>query len=284
MYPAGTPGITVRDVSVSSDVTLRVLESGPARDDVVLLVHGWGGSVYTFAEMIPALAGAGYRVLAFDLPGHGLSDKPVDETRYNTRSFTEAVLAVANAMGVGRFAFVGHSMGGALGLDLATRRESRLTSLVLINAVGIARIPMLWPVRLLSPRLANRWVPAALTRGVVSAIVHAAFGTKGRPTERDIDEYWAPTQFDEFAWACRAAIHHMDWRPVAATRLRSLRIPVLVISGGRDRVVVNTAKRAGLIPTARIVKIKEGGHLVLQECAPKTNDEILRFLRGVRTS
>jgi pimeloyl-ACP methyl ester carboxylesterase len=173
-------------------------------------------------------------------------------------------------------------MGGALGLDLATRGERRLTSLVLINSVGIARVPLIGVTRLLSPRLIDRWTPGMLVRGTISAILRMAFGTKARPTQRDIDEYWAPTQFDEFAWACRACIHHVNWRPVAATKLRSLRLPVLVISGGRDRVVVNTAKRAGLIPTARIVKVREGGHLVLQESAARTNDEILRFLRGVR--
>jgi pimeloyl-ACP methyl ester carboxylesterase len=283
MYPAGIPGIAVRYVPVGNELTLRVIESGPARDDVVLLAHGWGGCVYTFAELIPALAAAGYRTIAFDLPGHGLSDKPVEETKYNTRVFSDAVLAVADAMGARRFAFVGHSMGGALGLDLATRGERRVTSLVLINSVGIARVPIIVPLRLASPKVVNRWLPSLLARRTVSAILHAAYGTKARPTERDIDEYWAPTQFDEYAWACRACLHHMNWRPTAATKLRSLRIPVLVISGGRDRVVVNTAKRAGLIPTARIVKIREGGHLVLQECAPRTNDEILRFLRGVRS-
>jgi pimeloyl-ACP methyl ester carboxylesterase len=282
MYPAGLPGISVRFVPVGSDLTLRVIESGPPREDVILLAHGWGGSVYTFAEMIPALAAAGYRAIAFDLPGHGLSDKPVDEARYTTRVFSDAIVAIADAVGARRFSLVGHSMGGALGLDLATRGERRLTSLVLINSVGIARVPLIGVTRLLSPRLIDRWTPGLLVRGTISAILRMAFGTKARPTPRDIDEYWAPTQFDEFAWACRACIHHVNWRPVAATKLRSLRLPVLVISGGRDRVVVNTAKRAGLIPTARIVKVREGGHLVLQESAARTNDEILRFLRGVR--
>jgi pimeloyl-ACP methyl ester carboxylesterase len=283
MYPAGIPGIRVRYVPVGNEMTLRVIESGPAREDAVLLAHGWGGCVYTFSELIPALAGAGYRAISFDLPGHGLSDKPLEELKYNTRIFSDAVLAVADAMGARRFAFIGHSMGGALGLDLATRGERRLTSLVLVNAVGIARVPAIAISRLLSPRLVDRWMPSLLVRGTISAILHAAYGTRARPTERDIDEYWAPTQFDEFAWACRACLHHMNWRPTAATKLRSLRLPVLVIRGGRDHVVVNTAKRAGLIPTARIVKIREGGHLVLQECSAKTNDEILRFLRGVRS-
>jgi pimeloyl-ACP methyl ester carboxylesterase len=268
MYPAGVPGITVRYVAIANDVSIRVIEAGPARDDAVLLVHGWAGCVYTFSEMIPALAAAGHRIVAFDLTGHGLSDKPTDDSRYTTRALSESVLAVADALGIRRFTFVGHSMGGSLGLDLATRGERRINALVLINSVGLGRIPMLTPVRL-------------LTRPVATGILHLAYGTPSRPTSRDIDEYWAPTQFDEFLWACRACLHKVNWNRTPATKLRSLRIPVLVIIGGRDHLVRATTSRAGLIPTARVVKVREGGHLVLQECSPKTNAEILLFLKGV---
>jgi pimeloyl-ACP methyl ester carboxylesterase len=281
MYPAGVPGITVRYVAIANDVSIRVIEAGPARDDAVLLVHGWAGCVYTFSEMIPALAAAGHRIVAFDLTGHGLSDKPTDDSRYTTRALSESVLAVADALGIRRFTFVGHSMGGSLGLDLATRGERRINALVLINSVGLGRIPMLTPVRLVSPPIINRWMPTLLTRPVATGILHLAYGTPSRPTSRDIDEYWAPTQFDEFLWACRACLHKVNWNRTPATKLRSLRIPVLVIIGGRDHLVRATTSRAGLIPTARVVKVREGGHLVLQECSPKTNAEILLFLKGV---
>lgn len=281
MYPAGEAGISVRYVAIAKGISLRVIESGPARDEAVLLVHGWGACVYTFAELIPALAANGHRVVAFDLTGHGLSDKPTDESRYTTRALSDAVLAVADATGVRRFTFIGHSMGGALGLDLATRGERRLGALVLINSVGLGRIPILGPVRLLSPPAINRWTPALLTRTAVAGILRLAFGTSERPTERDIDEYWAPTQFDELAWACRACLHQGTWDRVAATKLRSLAMPVLVITGVKDYLVRASTSQAGLIPTARMVKVREGGHLVLQECAQKTNAEILLFLRGV---
>lgn len=282
MYPAGVRDMTVRYVEVEKDLSIRVIESGPASGSPVLLVHGWGGSVYTFAEMIPALAAADYRVIAFDLPGHGLSDKPLDESKYTTRALSDVVMAIADATDARRFSVVGHSMGGSLGLDLAIRSEPRLTKLVLINAVGLARVPILGPVRLVSPPLVNRLTPALLTRRTVSAILQAAFGTPDRPTDTDIDEYWAPTQFDEFAFACRACIHQVNWRPLDAEELRSLRLPVLVISGGRDRVVSGSAERAGFIPTARVVEMKEGGHLVLQECAPRANAEILLFLHDAK--
>lgn len=278
MYPAGVPGINVRYVTLDHGVSVRVIESGPASGAVVLLVHGWGSSVYSFSENIPALASAGYRAIAFDLPGHGLSDKPTDESCYGTRPMSDAVLAVANALDVRRFALVGHSMGGALGLDLATRGEPRLERLVLINAAGLAMAPVIAPVKLLSPSLIDRMLPRLLTRQVITLVLRLAYGTKERPTERDIDEYWAPTQFPEYAWACRACIHRVSWRRMPASTLRSLRLPVLVISGGRDYLVQRTAARAKLIPTARVVPIHEAGHIVMQECAPKTNEELLRFL------
>ena len=171
-------------------------------------------------------------------------------------------------------------MGGALGLDLATRGERRLDRLVLINAVGLGSVRLHALVKLSTPRIVNRIVPKLLTRATVTLILRLAFGTRDRPRKRDIDEYWAPTQFDEFAWACRACIHRLTWRPVSATKLRSLRIPVLVISGARDVLVRRTADRAKLIPGARIVSMREGGHIVLQDCAPATNAEILRFLNA----
>ena len=283
MYPAGERGISVRYVALDDGLSVRVLESGPAKGDAVLLVHGWGGCVYSFVETIPALAAAGLRVIAFDLPGHGLSDKPANEAKYTTRALADVILAVATTMGASRFGLVGHSMGGSLGLHLATRGESRLAKLVLINSVGLGSAPILGPMKLLSPPVVNRIVPMLLTRRTVALILRFAFGTRERPTERDIDEYWAPTQFDELVWACRACIHRVTWSRTPATKLRSLRLPVLVITGGRDLLVRGVASRAKLIPTARVVAIPEGGHLVMQECASKTNEELVLFLKGGRS-
>lgn len=282
MYPAGEPRINVRYVTLADGIKVRVLESVPEQRDTVLLVHGWGASAYSFAETIPAVAAAGYRAVAFDLPGHGLSDKPADASKYTTSALADAVLGVADAMGVRRFTFVGHSMGGSLGLELAVRGERRLERLVLISPPALGRVPMVPVARLFSPRVVDRVVPPLLGRGLLTLLLRVVFATPNRPTTRDIDEYWAPTQFDEFAASCRACLHRVTWKRVAATKLRSLRLPVLVIVGGRDRFVRAVAPRAKLIPTAQVVLIPEGGHLVMQECATKVNAKLLLFLPGGR--
>lgn len=285
MYPAGVAGIAARYLTLDRGIRVRVLEGGAPEGPAVLLVHGWGGYSYSFAEMIPALVHAGYRVVAVELPGHGLSDKPADESWYSEASLTRVVVEVAERERLARFAYVGHSMGGLLGLMLAVSGAMpAMRRLVLISSAGLSRIAVLPPIKFLSPSPVNRFVPAMLTRAVITGVLRAAFGTKERPIELDIDQYWALTQWDAYAWACRACLHQVDFSRVPAVKLRSMRMPVLVITGGRDRVVGGKAvsQRSRLIPTARQVHLREGGHLVMQELAAKTNPEILSFLSGLR--
>lgn len=285
MYPAGVAGLETRFATLDRGIRVRLIEGGQPQAPAVLLVHGWGGYSYSFAEMIPALLHAGYRVVAVELPGHGLSDKPADEHAYSEESLTRIVTDVVAREKLRRFAYVGHSMGGLLGLKLAVNGTlAGLRRLVLISSAGLTRIPVLPPIKAMSPRAVNRIVPPLLTRAVIAGVLRAAFGTKDRPTEHDVDQYWALTQWDEYAWACRACLHHVDFSRVPAESLRGLRLPVLVITGGRDRVIggAGGSKRAKLIPTARLVHLREGGHLVMQECAQRTNAEIVAFLSGMR--
>jgi len=279
MYPAGERDIAVRWVDAGRGLKIRTLESGDSSGAAVLLVHGWGANVYSWAETIPALAAAGYRVIALDLPGHGLSDKPVVEEQYTTAALTRVIMAVADAYELPRFSLVGHSLGGSLGLDLAVRGERRLDRLGLFSAVGLAWSPLISPLRLLSPRLVNRLTPAILTRTVLSIVLRAAFATNGRPNERDIEQYWAPSQFPEYAWACRACVHKATWGAQPASRLRSLRLPVLVLAGRHDRLVRGTVERGRLIPHARVLSVRDAGHLVQQEAAEVSNRELIEFLR-----
>lgn len=282
MYPAGETGISVRRITVSG-LTLRVITSGADAGMAVVLVHGWGASVYSFAETIPALAMAGYRVVAIDLPGYGLSDKPTDEGRWATRALSDVVLGATKALGIERFTVVGHSMGGAIALDIACRGVPGLSGLVLVNAVGLGLVPAIPLLKLLSPKFVDRFTPVLLTRGLVRVILALAFGTRGRPNERDVDEYWAPSRFREYAWACRACVHRGTWRRTPENELRSLRVPALVIAGGRDPMVFGCATRARLLPESRVVVVGDGGHLVLQECAARVNAEIVRFLGQLRS-
>jgi pimeloyl-ACP methyl ester carboxylesterase len=280
MWPAGESSIRTKYITLDDGLSLRVVESGMPAGRPVILVHGWGGCVYSYMEMIPALADAGYRVLAMDLPGFGLSDKPASPAVYTLDAMSRIVVETATKLGVDRFAFVGHSMSGAIGLSLARQRSTCIDKLVLINSVGLGRAPLMRPVRALTPGAVERLLPPVFRRFTIHMILLLAYATKGRPTDRDIDEYWAPTQFPEMMRACRLLAHHFAFDPLPDEVLQSLAVPVLAVCTARDRMVFGAAERAALIPGARLLAFEEGGHLAMQECADRVNPAIIKFLQS----
>ena len=76
MFPAFAPHIAVRTVALRSGVRVRVAESGPSDGRPVVMLHGWGASLYMFRHALDRFPRAGIRAIAVDLRGYGLSDKP----------------------------------------------------------------------------------------------------------------------------------------------------------------------------------------------------------------
>lgn len=124
-------------------VTTRVLEAGfaPGPDRVgdrplAVLVHGVGARADRWIHNVDALAAAGYRVVAFDLPGHGLADKASDGT-YTVPAFADLVDAVIDRYEAPDAHLVGTSLGGHVVGVAAARRPERVRSLTLVGTVGM---------------------------------------------------------------------------------------------------------------------------------------------------
>lgn len=100
--------------------------------DAVVFVHGYTGCWLWWQETMPRLPDR-YRSFALDLRGAGDSDKPEDG--YTLEQYAEDVLAFSRAVGLERFAYVGHSMGGAIGYQFTLAYPERLRALVLVNPV-----------------------------------------------------------------------------------------------------------------------------------------------------
>ena len=97
MFPAGDVAYRVSFPVLSSGTKIRVVERGGLTSPPVLLVHGWGCSAFVFRRNMPALADAGFRAIAVDLKGHGLSDKPVASREYTIDSLVEHLLELSPA-------------------------------------------------------------------------------------------------------------------------------------------------------------------------------------------
>jgi len=284
MYPAGDPTIRVRTLELPSGHRVRALESGPADGPPVFLVHGWACSVYSFRRNVGALAAAGHRVLAADLKGHGLSDKPLGAGEYATEPMVAHVLQILDALGVGRTAIVGHSMGGALALDVAMRLPERVSRVALLDSVGLGVAPIIRVVRAITPGVVTPLLRSLVRRWAVSLVLRFAYGKLGGFSSRDVDEYWAPTQFRESILAARAMAHEFDWSPQPVERLAALRIPTLVVFGTRDRLVTarSAQRRVRALPQARLELIAGAGHVTPEEAPERVNAVLLEFLAPER--
>jgi len=270
----------VRRVRLASGLTVRAIECGPADGPAVFLVHGWACSVYTFRRNLRALADAGFRVHSADLKGHGLSDKPLAPTEYGTEAMAEHLSQILDALGVGRVALVGHSMGGALALDVAMRWPERVTRVALLDSVGLGEARLVKVVRALTPAPLTPLLPRLARRWMVTVVLRFAYGAFGGFAERDVDEYWAPTQFPEAVYAARLIAHHFTWSPVPAERLGELRCPALVLFGTRDRLVSPRSARQLLdaLRDGRLALVEGAGHVALEERPEEVNRHLVSFL------
>lgn len=285
MFPAGRADIAVRWVGLASGLKVRAIEAGPTDGPTVFLLHGWGCSVFSFHRTIGPLAAAGYRVVAWDLKGHGLSDKPLGPGEYSTAAMTAHLHEVLDAFGVDRAAVVGHSLGGALALALALDSPERVSRVALLAPVGLGESRMLSVVRALTPAPLSPLLPSLMHRWIAELVLRVASGDLRGLGEREVDEYWAPTQFPAAVLAGRALAHEFDWKPVPAARLAGLRPPTLLVVGSNDRLlnprVAERTLRAAC-PSADVVLVRGAGHVAPEERPDEVNAALLRFLAPER--
>lgn len=112
------------------------MQRGEAGAPPLLALHGWLDNAASFARLAPLLA-AHHRVIALDLPGHGHSAHlPTSALRYHIADQIDHVLAFADALGLGRFDLLGHSLGAGIASLTAAAAPSRIQRLVVIEGLG----------------------------------------------------------------------------------------------------------------------------------------------------
>jgi 2-succinyl-6-hydroxy-2,4-cyclohexadiene-1-carboxylate synthase len=117
-----------------NDVHLNVeTHPGPASAPVLVMMHGFTGSVATWRPHLGALV-EHCTVVAIDALGHGASDAPTDAARYAMSHVVADYLAVMDHLGVERFGLLGYSMGGRMALHIAAAASARVQLLILESA------------------------------------------------------------------------------------------------------------------------------------------------------
>lgn len=250
-----SPDSTVSDAAANlKTVTLhgdRVTYRDEGTGEILLLVHGMGGSSNTWSGVIPLLAKK-YRVIAPDLLGHGESDKPRGD--YSVGAFAVLLRDLLDALDVPRVTVIGHSLGGGIAMQFAHQHRQYCERIVLISSGGfgddvgrVLRLLSLPGSELVLPVIASR--PAILAGNALRALMGSTDRFKARPSLSNRDNRQA------FLRTLRSVV---DFRGQAVCALNRLGfhgvLPALIISGDEDRVIPVEHARAAhrMLPDSRL--------------------------------
>lgn len=274
---------TVAAAPGAPPIRLHIIEAG--NGPPLVLLHGIGGSAYSFRHFLPVLART-HRVLAIDLKGFGRSDKPTDGA-YGTSDHAALVAAVLRKRRLEGVTIVGHSYGGTIALHLALALDrtepQRIGRLVLMGAPAYPQ--KLGPVQ----RLLSIPLLPYLTLGALPPILatrHAlATATRRMPpaTEFDAIAYAEPLYesggrhalIETTRLIVEKADHH------ATPRYERIRQPTLLMWCRHDPTVPSSTgeRLARTLPRARLVRLDGCEHTPNEESPLEALRYIGAFLR-----
>ncbi|MEU9389835.1 3-oxoadipate enol-lactonase [Streptomyces sp. NPDC048324] len=226
---------------------------GPASAPALLLGPSLGTSYALWDEVAPELSAA-HRVIRWDLPGHGGSAPGLIGPGATVGDLAGLVLALADSLGIERFAYAGVSLGGAVGLHLALHHPERVSSLAVICASAHFNGPGPWQERAervrreglgwLVENAPARWFPDGFTIP-------------------DLVRDQAAADPEAYA-ACCDALAAYDLRD----RLPELSVRTLLIAGREDRATPPPHLReiADAVPGSTLVELPGAGHLAPAQC------------------
>jgi pimeloyl-ACP methyl ester carboxylesterase len=285
-----TRGLGVSCYAAVNGVQLHYREAG--QGPLVVLLHGFPQFWYAWKDVIPALADAGYRVIAPDLRGYNLSGKPAGVEAYTIDTLADDIAALIQHTGERRAHVVGHDWGGAIAWHLAMRHRALVDHLVVIN--GPHPRAFRRELRTLGQLRRSRYAfffqlprlpEAALSRDDFAAVRRILREEPMRPdafTEEDIDRYVAALARP---WALTSALNYyrasFRYRPAHPPNFSSrIDAPTMLIWGERDRHLGNRMSEGidEWVPNLTVERLPDVSHWVMAD-APADVERLLgRFL------
>ncbi|HEY1984911.1 MAG TPA: alpha/beta fold hydrolase [Terracidiphilus sp.] len=241
---------------------------GPAHGKPVVLVHGLGGRSEDWRNLSPYLARAGFRIYTPDLPGYGRSEKPADYS-YSIPDEADAVVGFMDAVGLKQVDLGGWSMGGWIVQRLAASHPERVARLMLFDSAGIYEAPA-WDTRLFTPASSVEMEQLdALLMPHPPKVPGFIMADILRVSRQD-------------AWVIHRALASMlAGRDATDSILPTLKMPVLIVWGGEDRITPLTQgeKIHRLVPQSQLEVIPPCGHLAPVQCADQIGPSVTEFLK-----
>lgn len=245
-----------------------------AGDTTVFLLHGAYGSKDYFRDEIAALVKEGFRVVAWDAPGYGISPLPPD---LSIEGLADAAARLIEKVGTRTNVLVGHSMGGIVAPAVCARIPQRVQGLVISATVASFSQKTDDEKRIFLEERIEPLKRGQSFRETARAVVDSMFApTSAGPRVQLVKEVALATSKETFIAAISAIVHYEG-----VPTLKSLDLPTLLLAGAFDKVGNPAAmeKMAGWMKQARYACIADAAHYAFAEQQDVFNGHLCEFIR-----
>jgi pimeloyl-ACP methyl ester carboxylesterase len=260
--------------------SIYYIERGPADGPPVLLLHGFLGSTDDWSPVMDVLAAVGYRVIAFDRPPFGLSDKST-ALDYSVAGQATLTLGLMDTLGIDRASLIGHSAGGSVAAQTALDAPDRVDQLILVAAaIGLeddsGEPPDFGPLSFITEADPDDPEAQRQLGDLVNSPLARVFA--GELVGRDMFQL-AGWEGGLLAFV-RDNLNAPD--PMKPDDLTGLTLPIALVWGERDEIVLlEVGERLHMaLPTATWITYPEAGHMVMQDETDTFNADLLTILTG----
>lgn len=271
-----------------SESTPKLAYIDEGKGEVVLLVHGLASNAGFWRYNISELS-KHFRIIAVDLPGYGKSDK--GNYSYKMTFFANTIKQLLDELQIDKVNFVGHSMGGQIGIWFSILYPDRVNKLVLASTAGIEKFN----------RGEGEWLKSVVT-------IRSVKNTNEEGVRRNLSNNfynwreeleWMVEErvrmakakdFDLFARAVNRSVAGMIDEPTS-DKLSQIKAPTLIIYGEKDGLIPNPYLHPGFtsdvfkignqkIQNSILHEIKNCGHMIMMEKPKEFNEAIINFLKN----
>jgi pimeloyl-ACP methyl ester carboxylesterase len=230
-----------------ADIYYHVYQEGEQLP--VILIHGAGGNHLYWPAEIRRLAG--YQVIALDLPGHGKSG---GRGQQSIRAYAEQIMQWAQAIHLPRAVVVGHSMGGAIALELALKYPEQVLGLCLVGTSARLRV---------STQIFEESAHPTTYQRAIDTIIEWSFSPSSPQRLKELAAQRMVETRQTVLYGDFLACQGFD----VSEQLAEIQLPALVICGEQDRMtpVRHVQFLADHLPQGRLEIVPDAGHMVMLE-------------------
>lgn len=254
-------------------------QSEPSREPAptLVLLHGFGSSLHTWEDWVPVLSND-FRMIRYDLPGHGLTGADASGDYTDARGMV-ILLDLINHLGIQKISLVGHSIGGRLAWNFAAAHPERIEKLVLVAPDGFASPGFEYgkPPEIGLSLQAMRYV---LPETLLRMSLEPAYANASILTDQRLRRYHDLMRAPGVRPALIARLEQTTLQDPNPT-LAKVKAPTLLLWGDRDAMIpVNNADDyLRVLPNARVVRLPGVGHLPQEEAPAESVRSVHQFLQ-----